>query len=45
LTAVPLLIAMLAIRAVLEERTLASKLPGYLDYASRVRYRLIPGVW
>jgi protein-S-isoprenylcysteine O-methyltransferase Ste14 len=30
---------------VLEERTLADELPGYRDYISRVRYRLIPGVW
>lgn len=33
------------IRAILEDRTLASKLPGYREYASRVRYRLLPGVW
>jgi protein-S-isoprenylcysteine O-methyltransferase Ste14 len=41
----PLLSAILAVRAVLEERTLASALPGYQDYAERVRYRLVPGVW
>jgi protein-S-isoprenylcysteine O-methyltransferase Ste14 len=34
-----------AIRAVLEERTLEEELPGYRDYMGRVRYRLIPGVW
>jgi len=38
-------IAVLAIRAVLEEATLASELEGYEAYAARVRYRLIPGVW
>jgi protein-S-isoprenylcysteine O-methyltransferase Ste14 len=41
----PVLTALLAARAVLEERTLIRKLPGYADYAARVRYRLIPKVW
>jgi protein-S-isoprenylcysteine O-methyltransferase Ste14 len=45
LLAAPVIAAMLAVRAVLEERTLADGLPGYRDYISRVRYRLIPGVW
>ena len=45
LAAAPVMMAMLAIRAVLEERTLASGLPDYRDYAARVRYRLIPGIW
>jgi len=40
-----LLIALIAIRAVLEERTLAAELPGYAAYAERVRYRLVPLVW
>jgi protein-S-isoprenylcysteine O-methyltransferase Ste14 len=40
-----LLIALIAVRAVLEERTLAAELPGYADYAERVRYRLVPLVW
>jgi protein-S-isoprenylcysteine O-methyltransferase Ste14 len=40
-----LLIALFGVRAVLEERTLAAGLPGYADYAERVRYRLVPGVW
>lgn len=40
-----LLIVLIAIRAVLEERTLAVELPGYADYATRVRYRLVPRVW
>lgn len=39
------LILMLAIRAVLEEETLKRELDGYADYAARVRYRLVPGVW
>ena len=29
----------------MEERMLADELPGYRDYAMRVRYRLIPGLW
>ena len=39
------LIAIIALRAVWEEETLKSELPGYADYASRVTYRLVPGVW
>ena len=33
------------IRTVLEDRTLQDELPGYTDYAQRVRYRLIPGIY
>jgi protein-S-isoprenylcysteine O-methyltransferase Ste14 len=33
------------IRTVLEDKTLQEELPGYRDYARRVRYRLIPGVY
>lgn len=36
---------LVVIRTVLEERFLRSSLPGYIDYAVRVRHRLIPGVW
>ncbi len=35
----------LVVRTVLEDRTLQDELPGYKEYAIRVRYRLIPGVW
>lgn len=35
----------LVLRAALEDRTLRSELAGYEEYATRVRYRLIPGVW
>ncbi len=38
-------IAIIARRAVLEERTLRGKLPGYASYMERVKYRLIPHVW
>ena len=41
----PVFLAQFSIRAGLEERALASGLPGYADYLSRVRYRLVPGVW
>jgi len=37
--------AILARRAVLEERTLRVELPGYTSYMTQVRYRFIPGVW
>ena len=32
------------VRTVLEDRTLQNELPGYRDYARRVRYRLMPGI-
>jgi protein-S-isoprenylcysteine O-methyltransferase Ste14 len=35
----------LVIRTELEDRTLQDQLEGYRDYARRVRYRLLPGVW
>jgi len=36
---------LLTLRALHEERRLLRELPGYADYAARVRYRLVPGVW
>ncbi|WP_448030930.1 methyltransferase family protein [Bradyrhizobium liaoningense] len=45
LAMMPLFIALLAVRIPIEERTLREGLPGYTDYAARVRYRLVPGVW
>jgi protein-S-isoprenylcysteine O-methyltransferase Ste14 len=38
-------IAVLARRAVLEERTLRTELAGYADYMAKVRYRLVPYLW
>jgi protein-S-isoprenylcysteine O-methyltransferase Ste14 len=35
----------LVMRTDLEDRTLQAELDGYRDYAKRVRYRLMPGVW
>ena len=33
------------IRTALEDKTLLEELDGYKEYAQRVRYRLLPGVW
>ena len=41
----PVFFVLFSIRAGLEERALASGLPGYADYLARVRYRLVPGLW
>lgn len=38
-------VAVLILRAALEDRTLQKELPGYPEYACRTRYRLIPGIW
>jgi len=32
-------------RTTLEDRTLLNELDGYADYARRVKYKLVPGVW
>lgn len=32
-------------RAVTEDRVLRAALPGYAEYAGRVRWRLVPGIW
>jgi protein-S-isoprenylcysteine O-methyltransferase Ste14 len=45
LVPVALVIALYVVRTALEDRTLQAELPGYRDYAQRVRYRLLPGVW
>ena len=37
--------AILARRAVLEERTLRAELPGYSSYMAQVKYRFIPYIW
>jgi len=41
----PILVGMVARRAVLEERLLRKDLQGYDVYTTRVKYRLIPYVW
>jgi protein-S-isoprenylcysteine O-methyltransferase Ste14 len=40
-----LVAATFAARTALEDRTLQAELDGYKEYAQRVRYRLLPGVW
>lgn len=35
----------LVVRTVFEDRMLHDELDGYHEYAQRVRYRLLPGVW
>ncbi len=39
------LVVGIALRAVQEERTLRAELPGYEEYMTQVKYRLIPHVW
>jgi protein-S-isoprenylcysteine O-methyltransferase Ste14 len=41
----PIALALLVWRTMVEDRLLRRDLPGYADYAARVRYRLVPGVW
>lgn len=40
-----LAVCLLIVRSALEDRTLQEELEGYHDYATGVRYRLLPGVW
>lgn len=42
---VAFLTIILIIRTGLEDRTLQDELEGYREYARRVHYRLIPGIW
>jgi protein-S-isoprenylcysteine O-methyltransferase Ste14 len=35
----------LMLRAAYEDRMLQAELPGYRDYASQVRWRVLPGIW
>jgi protein-S-isoprenylcysteine O-methyltransferase Ste14 len=37
--------AVLIRRTAVEDRLLLSQLPGYADYAARVKYRLVPALW
>ena len=40
-----LAIVLMIVRTALEDLTLQAELAGYKDYAARVRFRLLPGVW
>ena len=46
-TLIPAAVALIivVIRTALEDKTLQAELPGYRDYAQRVRYRLMPGIY
>jgi protein-S-isoprenylcysteine O-methyltransferase Ste14 len=46
-TLIPSAVALviIVIRTALEDRTLQEELPGYQEYARRVRYRLFPGIY
>jgi protein-S-isoprenylcysteine O-methyltransferase Ste14 len=39
------LLGLFVLRVLIEEGTLRKELQGYNEYATRVRYRLVPGVW
>jgi protein-S-isoprenylcysteine O-methyltransferase Ste14 len=36
---------LLVLRTIWENQMLREELPGYKEYAQRVRYRLVPGIW
>ena len=38
-------VALVILRTRLEDRKLQTELDGYAEYAARVRYRLVPGIW
>jgi len=40
-----LIVGLFILRTSLEDKTLQEELPGYREYAQKVRSRLIPGVW
>jgi len=42
---ITMLMATFIVRTVLEDRALRRELPGYEEYCSQTRYRLVPGVW
>lgn len=40
-----IIVILFFIRTALEDKTLQEELPGYKEYAQKVRHRLIPGIW
>jgi protein-S-isoprenylcysteine O-methyltransferase Ste14 len=40
-----LIVVLFVVRTILEDRMLHEELAGYREYASRVRSRLVPGIW
>ncbi len=45
LIAAILMVPLLVLKTLWEDQTLQDELAGYKEYAQRVRYRLIPGLW
>ena len=48
LSIIPMVVIALPIfvyRTLVEDQMLRDELAGYADYAAKVRYRLIPGIW
>jgi protein-S-isoprenylcysteine O-methyltransferase Ste14 len=45
LALLPFVMGLLVVRIFLEEAELRKGLPGYNEYTTRVRYRLVPGIW
>lgn len=45
LAVIPLVLLLVAVRALGEEKMLRKEFPEYEDYAARVRSRLFPGIW
>jgi protein-S-isoprenylcysteine O-methyltransferase Ste14 len=45
LALVPVVMGFLIMRIFIEEAALRKGLPGYDEYTTRVRYRLLPGIW
>ena len=45
LVPVGLAACLLIVRTALEDKTLLEELDGYKEYAQKVRYRLVPGIW
>ena len=39
------IVGLFILRTSLEDKTLQAELLGYKEYARKVRFRLIPGVW
>ena len=42
---VGLMVVMFFVRTALEDRVLMGELPGYKEYAQRVKTKLVPGIW
>jgi protein-S-isoprenylcysteine O-methyltransferase Ste14 len=40
-----LIVILFVVRTALEDQTLQDEFPGYAEYAEKVRYRLLPGIW